>query len=186
MEYPVNFHDTGSDTDFLKAANSVMRHRGPDEDAIWTSKDMRVGLAHRRLSIIDLFRGKQPMVEQSSGLVIAFNGEIYNYTSLQGDLKKKGHTFLTNSDTEVILKAYVEWGDRFLEKLTGMFAFCIYDQRRNLLFLARDRVGEKPIYFYEDNNNFIFASELKALLKIRLLVENLTSPCSNIILLMAL
>ena len=102
-----------TDTDFLKAANSVMRHRGPDEDAIWTSKDMRVGLAHRRLSIIDLFRGKQPMVEQSSGLVIAFNGEIYNYTSLQGDLKKKGHTFLTNSDTEVILKAYVEWGDLF-------------------------------------------------------------------------
>ena len=116
------------------------------------------------------------MVEQTSGLVLVFNGEIYNYTSLQSDLKKKGHTFLTNSDTEVILKAYMEWGDRFLEKLTGMFAFCIYDKKRNLLFLARDRVGEKPIYFYEDDNNFIFASELKALLQDKAISRKFNLP----------
>ncbi len=165
-----------ANTDFLNAANSVMHHRGPDEGAIWTSRDMRVGLAHRRLSIIDLVGGRQPMVEQTSGLVLVFNGEIYNYTSLQSDLKKKGHTFLTNSDTEVILKAYMEWGDRFLEKLTGMFAFCIYDKKRNLLFLARDRVGEKPIYFYEDDNNFIFASELKALLQDKAISRKFNLP----------
>ena len=152
-------------TDFLKEANFAMFHRGPDEGGIWTSSDKRVGLAHQRLSIVDLARGNQPMVDEKDHLVIVFNGEIYNHIVLKKELSLKGHNFKTNSDTEVILKAYTEWGNKFLAKLVGMFAFCIYDKKRKLILLARDRAGEKPLYFFSGKNGFVFASELKALLK---------------------
>ena len=146
---------------------------------------MKVGLAHRRLSIIDLVEGKQPMVDKAAKLTITFNGEIYNYISLKNELKEKGHIFLTNSDTSYFKSIYA-MGDCFLEKLTGMFAFCIYDQQRNLLVIARDRAGEKPIYYYDDDNGLIFASELKALMEDNSIRRKFVFRCLNTILLMVL
>jgi asparagine synthase (glutamine-hydrolysing) len=143
----------------------TMSHRGPDDFGEWYSPDFRVGLAHRRLAIIDLSPlGHQPMHDVSGNLVIVFNGEIYNFSDLRKYLEENGHTFKSMSDTEVILAAYREWGLDCLEHLNGMFAFCIYDDRRRILFLARDRVGEKPLYYRHSNGRFAFASELRALL----------------------
>jgi len=140
-----------------------MHHRGPDDAGEWYSPDFRIGLAHRRLAIIDLSRrARQPMQDSSGRLTIVFNGEIYNFTDLKQDLQKNGHTFRSASDTEVILQAYLEWGVDCLQKLNGMFAFCIYDQKERILFLARDRSGEKPLYYRRTDDRFSFASELKA------------------------
>ena len=125
-----------------------------------------LALAHRRLSILDLSAaGHQPMCSPDKNLWITYNGEIYNYMELREELKEKGHSFITNTDTEVILAAYREWGDSCLSKFNGMWAFVIYDRNKNELFGARDRFGVKPLYYYLDANNFVFASEQKALLK---------------------
>jgi asparagine synthase (glutamine-hydrolysing) len=143
-----------------------MTHRGPDDAGEWYSSDRRVGLAHRRLSIIDLTQGgHQPMVDSSRQFVIVFNGEIYNYRDLRSELRAKGHNFNTESDTEVILEAYRAWNIDCLNRLNGMFAFCIYDIKKQLFFLARDRAGEKPLFYTEKSGFFAFASELKALMK---------------------
>ena len=142
-----------------------MTHRGPDDAGEWWSADGRVGLAHRRLAIIDLSpAGHQPMHDASGMLSIIFNGEIYNFQDLRAQLMAKGHQFRSVSDTEVILAAYREWGIECLSHLNGMFAFALYDARQQTVFLARDRAGEKPLFYYQANGQLRFASELKALL----------------------
>ncbi len=149
----------------LVAMRDTMTHRGPDDAGIWRSQDGTVGMAHRRLSIIDLSPGgHQPMSDPSGQAIVVLNGEIYNFRDLRGELEKAGHAFNTQSDTEVLLKAYRAWGEGCLARLTGMFAFCIYDRRKKVLFLARDRAGEKPLFYSRSPGRFAFASELKALM----------------------
>jgi asparagine synthase (glutamine-hydrolysing) len=138
-------------------------HRGPDGEGIWV--DGNVGLAHRRLAVIDLSaQAGQPMCNEDGSVWITFNGEIYNFQELHQDLEKQGHTFRTHSDTEVIVHAYEEYGRECLERLRGMFAFAIWDNRTRILFCARDRVGKKPFFYFLGSDRFLFASEIKALL----------------------
>jgi asparagine synthase (glutamine-hydrolysing) len=149
----------------LTVGRDAMTHRGPDDAGAWWSDDGCVGLAHRRLAIIDLSpAGHQPMRDASGQLTIAFNGEIYNFRDLRQELVAKGHTFQSQSDTEVILASYREWGVDCLARLNGMFAFALHDAARRSLFLARDRAGEKPLFYAVANGELCFASELKALL----------------------
>lgn len=143
----------------------TMIHRGPDGAGEWWSDDGRVGLAHRRLAIIDLSpAGHQPMVDTNGDMIIVFNGEIYNFAELREQLQKAGAQFRSHSDTEVLLQAYRHWGPNCLERLNGMFALAIYDARKHTIFLARDRAGEKPLFYRTDGHELRFASELKALL----------------------
>lgn len=145
----------------LSKMADTLNHRGPDDEGYFLDKN--IGFYHKRLSIIDLKGGHQPMI--SGDLVLVFNGEIYNYIELRNDLKKKGYQFNTESDTEVILKMYEEYGSNFVDMLNGMFAFLLYDKKREIIIAARDHFGIKPIYFYSDDKKIIFASEIKAILK---------------------
>lgn len=150
---------------WLGAGGDAMRHRGPDDAGEWWSADRQVGLGHRRLAIIDLSSaGHQPMHDARGELCIVFNGEIYNYRDVRADLLAKGHMFRSESDTEVILAAYREWGLACLTRLNGMFALALYDSRRRQMILARDRVGEKPLFYMCTGGEIRFASELKGLL----------------------
>jgi asparagine synthase (glutamine-hydrolysing) len=147
----------------LKRMNDVLSHRGPDAEGIFLEKDGMVGLAHRRLAVIDLTEtGAQPMYGQGDSHVIAFNGEIYNYAEMKTDLASRGVRFRGDSDTEVILAAYREWGNDCVRRFLGMFAFALWDRERKTLLLARDRLGKKPLFLYRKGNLFLFASELKA------------------------
>lgn len=151
------------DKKLIREMNSKLIHRGPDQDGYFIDKKIMLG--HRRLSIIDLSNnGKQPMHNEDKTIWIVFNGEIYNFKELRIDLEKKGHRFYSNTDTEVIVHGYEEYGVKFLEKLNGMFAFGIWDSKKKLLFLARDRVGVKPLYYYKGKDRFSFASEIKAII----------------------
>jgi asparagine synthase (glutamine-hydrolysing) len=151
--------------DQLLTMRDTMIHRGPDDAGVFLSHDGRIGLAHRRLAIIDLSPGgHQPMLDESGELCIVFNGEIYNYKELRWELKNKGHSFRSASDTEVILAAYREWGTDCLQRFNGMFAFGLYDSKKRRIFLARDRAGEKPLFYGYGDGRFVFASELKALM----------------------
>ena len=151
--------------DLLIRMRDTMRHRGPDDAGVWWSSDRRVGLAHRRLAIIDLSpAGHQPMQSEKGDVCITFNGEIYNFQDLRRVLEEKGHVFQTRTDTEVILAAYRAWGTECVTRLSGMFAFAIYDAPARRLFLARDRAGEKPLFYRHTARGFTFASELKALM----------------------
>lgn len=155
----------------LLAMRDALAHRGPDDAGIWESSSRKVLLGSRRLSILDLSTsGHQPMENESGELVIAFNGEIYNYLEIAQELKNHGCEFRSHSDTEVLLKSYEVWGPGCLDRLNGMFAFAIWDQRRGELFAARDRFGEKPCYFFHDAQRELFAiaSEIKALVAGRL------------------
>ena len=150
---------------WLTVGCDAMRHRGPDDAGEWWSADGRVGLAQRRLAIIDLSpAGHQPMHDASGALSVVFNGEIYNFPDLRDELIAKGHGFRSHSDTEVILAAYREWGTECLARFNGMFAFALFDSRQQTVFLARDRAGEKPLFYHQANGVLRFASELKALL----------------------
>jgi asparagine synthase (glutamine-hydrolysing) len=150
---------------WLATGRDAMRHRGPDDAGEWWSDDGRVGLAHRRLSINDLSpAGHQPMRDEQRGLAIVFNGEIYNFRELRAELEQLGYGFRSNSDTEVLLAAYDVWGMDCLSRLNGMFAFALHDERLQTVFLARDRAGEKPIFYHLAQGTLHFASELKALL----------------------
>lgn len=168
-------------------------HRGPDEEGFFVNttkgipdfephipfhtlseiKDRNsdnipqgyVGLGHRRLSIIDLASGQQPLCNEDGSIWIIFNGEIYNFQTVQAELENRGHQFRTHSDTETIVHAYEEWGEKSLARLRGMFAFALWDERRHQLLFARDRVGKKPLYYLQDKNRVIFGSEIKALLE---------------------
>lgn len=144
----------------LERMAATIRHRGPDDSGIFISGP--VGLAHQRLSIIDLTTGHQPM--STDGVTIVFNGEIYNYVELRDDLKRAGHTFQTASDTEVMLRMYLQHGVDFVEKLNGMFAFVLYDANRRRIVVARDHFGIKPLYAHRTPSRVVFASEIKALL----------------------
>ena len=147
----------------LKSMGEVISHRGPDDDGIWYANN--IGFAHKRLSILDLSKkASQPMKSSCKRFIICYNGEIYNFKELRTELLKLGHKFLTNSDTEVLLASWKEWGVNCLTKLNGMFAFALYDNLTSNLHLCRDRYGIKPLYFYHDKNIFAFGSEIKALL----------------------
>ena len=166
----------------------VIAHRGPDDSGIFhsslglldrafiassetwpeaASRDSSGAiLGHRRLSIIDLAGGRQPLSNEDGSVWIAFNGEIYNYRELKPDLEARGHRFATDSDTEAIVHLYEEYGDRCLDKLRGMFALAIWDAKRRRLFLARDRLGQKPLFYRQHGSRLDFASELKSLLQL--------------------
>lgn len=153
------------DCELLVRQRDALRHRGPDDAGLWWASDRRVGLGHRRLAIIDLSpAGHQPMGDESRQLRIVFNGEIYNFQDLRRELDGRGYRFCSSSDTEVILAAYRQWGTECLQHFNGMFAFAIYDEREQRLFLARDRAGEKPLFYRLSERGIEFASELKALM----------------------
>jgi asparagine synthase (glutamine-hydrolysing) len=139
-------------------------HRGPDGHGYYYSKNHTLGFGHRRLSIIDLNTGDQPMCNEDRTVWITYNGEIYNYRELREQLKRRGHKFKTASDTEVVIHAYEEWGVDCASKFNGIFAFGIWDEKERRLFLARDHFGVKPLYYFTDGRVFLFASELKAIL----------------------
>jgi asparagine synthase (glutamine-hydrolysing) len=151
--------------EWLALASEQLSHRGPDDAGEWWTADKCVGLAHRRLSIMDLSpSGHQPMHLPMRGLSVVFNGEIYNHDELRGELSRLGFAFQTQCDTEVLLLAYAAWGEECLARFNGMFAFGLYDAHQQRLFLARDRAGEKPLFYHLANGRLQFASELKALL----------------------
>ena len=152
------------DIGVLRRMTDAIRHRGPDADGNWAEENAGVFLGHRRLSIIDLTGGAQPMWTADGKLGITFNGEIYNHAELRAELVQCGCQFVTDhSDTEVLLHAYREWGDGFVERLNGMWAFVIYDREKRRLFGSRDRFGKKPLYYFHEGTTFGFASELTAL-----------------------
>jgi asparagine synthase (glutamine-hydrolysing) len=148
----------------LKRMRDVLRHRGPDGEGLWF--DGPVGLGHRRLSIVDVAGGHQPMANEDGGVWITYNGEIYNHAALRPGLEAKGHRYQTRSDTETILHLYEEEGDACVERLQGMFAFALWDRKRERLLLARDRLGIKPLYYALSDRELLFASEIKAILAV--------------------
>lgn len=150
--------DKETNLKLIKDMNKFIVHRGPNAEGIYA--DDRVALGHRRLSIIDLEGGNQPIYNEDESVMIVYNGEIYNYLELKEELSN--HTFKTNSDTEVLVHAYEEWGLSFLEKIRGMFAFAIYDKNENVVILARDHFGIKPLYYYNTGDTLIFGSEIKS------------------------
>ena len=152
--------DGAPDAEGVRRAARAIAHRGPDADGFFF--DGPAALGHLRLAILDLESGDQPMVRD--GVAIAFNGEAYDFAALREELSGKGHPFTTRSDTEVVLRAYLEWGEEFAEHVHGMFALAIWDSRRRKLVLARDRLGKKPLYYFVRGSRVIFGSELKALL----------------------
>ena len=147
--------------DWLAAAAAALRHRGPDDEGFFAEPG--VGLAFRRLSIVDLATGHQPLANEDGTVWIAYNGEIYNHRALREELERAGHRYRTRSDTETLVHAYEEWGTGFLRRLHGMFAFALWDRPRRRLFVARDHVGIKPLYWTRANGAFVCASEIKAL-----------------------
>ncbi|MBK9706981.1 MAG: asparagine synthase (glutamine-hydrolyzing) [Acidobacteria bacterium] len=153
--------------EILRAMTGVLAHRGPDDAGYFIDNKSPnpIGLGHRRLSVIDLQSGHQPMLNEDGSLAIVFNGEIYNYRELNDFLSSRGHDFKTRSDTETILHLYEEFGESCVDKLRGMFAFAIRDDRKNKVILARDRVGKKPLYYADTKGSLIFGSELKAVIE---------------------
>ena len=154
--------DSKNKKKIIRDMADIIKHRGPDSDGYYV--DNNIALGFRRLSIIDLDKGSQPIFNEDKDKVILFNGEIYNYKEIREELKSKGHKFSTNTDTEVILHGYEEYKEDILNKLRGMFAFVIYDIKEKSLFGARDFYGIKPFYYYYDNDNFLFGSEIKSFL----------------------
>lgn len=154
----------GKRLEIVKKMGKRIEHRGPDGEGYFS--DDYIALAHRRLSIIDLSSGNQPMYNEDKSIVVVFNGEIYNYIELKDELKKLGHKFKTKSDTEVLVHGYESWGKNLPKKLRGMFAFCIYDTKDKTVFLSRDNFGIKPLYYAYMNDTFMFASEIKAFLDV--------------------
>ncbi len=153
-------------TSILNSMNDLIIHRGPDEDGLFSEENdtFSVGMGMRRLSIIDLSSGQQPIFSDDKQIVIVFNGEIYNYKSIKAKLESEGVNFKTSSDTEVILKAYEKYGIESFQWLDGMYGFSIYDKTKNKLFIARDFFGEKPLYYTHTDKEFIWASELKSII----------------------
>lgn len=154
---------TWDERNLLKKMTALITHRGPDQDGYF--RDKNVSLGHRRLSIIDVSpRGRQPIENENNDVFVIFNGEIYNYKKLRKQLESLGHRFKTNTDTEVLVHGYEVWGDELPARLNGIFAFCIYDKKNKKLFLARDHLGVKPLYYFDDGKNLVFGSEIKSLL----------------------
>lgn len=151
----------------------TIAHRGPDDSGSYVRGS--IGLGNRRLSIIDLSSGKQPICNEDGTIWIVYNGEMYNYKYLRAQLESKGHVFRTNSDTEVIVHLYEDMGERCVEKISGMFAFAIWDETQQRLLLARDRIGQKPLFYSQDGTDFLFGSELKAILAVHRLDPEMDS-----------
>ena len=143
----------------------TIAHRGPDDSGSYFRGS--IGLGNRRLSIIDLQSGKQPISNEDGTIWVVYNGEMYNYPHLRAQLESKGHVFRTNSDTEVIVHLYEEFGERCVERISGMFAFGLWDENQQKLLLARDRIGQKPLFYAQDGADFLFGSEIKSILAIR-------------------
>ena len=160
--YEYKSHRPAEDT-ILDAMVQVLRHRGPDDSGTYRDGDLAMGM--RRLSIIDLEGGKQPITNEDGSMVTVFNGEIYNYQSLREQLQHRGHRLATQSDTEVIVHLYEDHGEGCVRHLRGMFAFAVWDAGCRRLFVARDRLGIKPLYFAHPGGRLIFASEIKAILQ---------------------
>ena len=161
----IHFNEIPVDEIAISRMMKKQKHRGPDDDGIFIENN--VGFGFVRLSIIDLSpAGHQPMVSEGGQYVIVFNGEIYNYIEIRAELQKKGYLFRTHNDTEVLLTAYREWGEKCLQRFNGMWAFMIYDKETKNLFAARDRFGVKPFYYYSDQDKFIFASEIPPILEV--------------------
>lgn len=157
---------TWNDERLVKRMADTIRHRGPDQEGVYCTEGISLG--HRRLSIIDLSdHGRQPMTNEDGSIRLVFNGEIYNFKELRDELIGKGHVFSSRTDTEVILHAYEEYGTDAVHKLRGMFAFALWDSRRRWLWMARDRIGIKPLYYYHGGGKLVFASEIKAILEDR-------------------
>src|SRR5215471_14103083 len=140
-----------------------IRHRGPDGQGTWVGDGVALGM--RRLAIIDVAGGHQPIFNEESSILVVFNGEIYNYRQLQETLQKCGHSFRTRADTEVIVHAYEEYGDECVQHLRGMFSFALWDRKRQRLLAARDRFGKKPFNYYWDGKRLLFGSEIKSILE---------------------
>jgi len=157
-------NDVSQRPEVLQAMVKTLALRGPDDSGTYFSRQAALG--HRRLSVVDLEGGRQPMVRHrgDSSYAITYNGELYNTSDLRGELMSHGHMFTSNSDTEVLLKAYIEWGPQCLERLNGIFAFAVWDEKKQTLFMARDRLGVKPLFYARRGSSFIFGSELKAVL----------------------
>ena len=155
--------DQRADEARVEGMNGALEHRGPDDSGLWHGG--HVALAMRRLSVIDLFRGQQPIANEDRSIVLVYNGEVYNFQELRESLEARGHVFRTLSDTEVVLRAYEEYGDEALNHLNGMFAFALYDARQNRLLLARDRAGIKPLFYALRNGALAFSSELNSLMQ---------------------
>jgi len=154
------------DIDILASMTGAMVHRGPDAEGMWHDASEAVYLGHRRLSIIDLDGGAQPMWTEDGALGIVFNGEIYNHLELREELTRAGHRFLSDhSDTEALLHGYRQWGEGLPSRLNGMWAFALFDRERREIFLSRDRFGKKPLFYSLQNGAFAFASELTSLLR---------------------
>ena len=154
------------DPSVLSAMTDSLAHRGGDASGTYVSRNAGVGLGHARLSIIDLSeRGNQPMASDDGKIRVSYNGEIYNYREIREDLRSRGHVFRSDCDTEVLVKSYEQWGIECLDRFVGMFALAIWDDEKKKLYLARDRVGIKPLYYYRENGLFLFASELKAIME---------------------
>lgn len=165
------FHNNYNQQQLLTMGNAIA-HRGPDAHGEYLNDN--IGLSHRRLSILDLSEaGNQPMYADNNQLVIVFNGEIYNFLELRAELEAKGYSFNTHTDTEVILKLYQDQGQDFIHRINGMFALAIWDNKQQSLLLARDRIGKKPLYYYPNNGDIAFASELKALLTLEDVPRNI-------------
>ena len=161
----INFNDRPAEENKLLTMMHEMKHRGPDDEGTYI--DDNIGFGFVRLSIIDLsVKGHQPMIDASGQYIIILNGEIYNYIELKQELVSKGYHFKSNSDTEVLLYSYIEWGKECLDKLNGMFAFAILNKKEKSVFIVRDRFGVKPLYYYQNKNTFIFCSEIPPILKI--------------------
>lgn len=158
-----NGHDRDTVRGRIEAMTDALYHRGPDAGGYYI--DDHAALGHRRLSIIDLSTGSQPMGSQDGRFQIVYNGEVYNFKTVRAELRDKGYVFATASDTEVLLNAYREWGQACVNRFNGMFAFAIWDRQDKQLFIARDRVGKKPLYYQWDGTEFAFSSELKSFLK---------------------
>ena len=157
--------------------NNNVAHRGPDDEGTYIQEN--IGLGMKRLSIIDLKTGRQPIFNESKSLVIVMNGEIYNYRPLMEDLLAKGHRFSTQSDVEVVLHCFEEYGYKSFNRLKGMFAIAIYDLAKDKIILARDRAGEKPLYYYKDSTIFLFASELKSIISTKLIEKSINIRALN-------
>tara|TARA_Y200000002_G_scaffold381012_1_gene393864 strand:- start:628 stop:1212 length:585 start_codon:yes stop_codon:yes gene_type:complete len=157
----IKYDNTRVNINILKSMTAIQKNRGPDDEGYLIQSNF--GIGHCRLSIIDLESGKQPMSTRNNSIHLIFNGEIFNYKQLRGEIEKFGYNFQTNSETEVVLLGYDLWGKRILDKLNGMFVFTILDSNVNEMFIARDRFGIKPLYYLNDSKQFGFSTNINSI-----------------------
>ena len=170
-------YSTEKTRELVHRMNAQIIHRGPDNEGLYQYKNLTMGM--RRLSILDLDSGNQPIYNETRNIAVVFNGEIYNFKKLRQELEIQNHQFYTNTDTEVIVHAYEEYGAGFLDKIDGMFALSLFDQSTGQLLVARDRLGEKPLYYYKDDDIFLWGSELKSIIQTNLVPKEISKCALN-------